>query len=142
MIHYAAIERFIGELSQAYNIKEIAYDRWGATQMVQNLEAMGLTVVPFGQGYASMNAPTTELHRLVLGKGIVHNGHPVLRWNIDNIQVDTKDVAVKISKAKSTERVDGAVALVMALARAMVGGSGDTDSIYNSDERHDGLLII
>ncbi|HFR3770595.1 TPA: terminase large subunit, partial [Streptococcus suis] len=51
VVHYGFIEKFIEDLSEIYHIKEIAYDRWNATQMVQNLEGMGLTMVPFGQGY-------------------------------------------------------------------------------------------
>ena len=47
--HYGFIERFIEDLGEKYHIKEIAFDRWNATQMVQNLEDMGFTVVPFGQ---------------------------------------------------------------------------------------------
>lgn len=137
VVHYASIENFIVELNSKYNIKEIAYDRWGAVQMSQNLEALGFAVVPFGQGYASMHNPTNELLKLVLEKKLAHKGHPVLRWNIDNIQVETKAAAVKISKEKSTERVDGAVALVMALDRALRHQNTE-DSVYNQR----GLLII
>jgi phage terminase large subunit-like protein len=136
VVYYAAIEKFIVELNKKYNIKEIAYDRWGAIQMSQNLDALGFTVVPFGQGFASMHAPTNELLKLVLEKNIAHCGHPVLRWNIDNIQVETKAAAIKISKEKSNERVDGAVALVMALDRAL--RHQETLSVY--DER--GILVL
>jgi len=138
VVHYATIEKFIVELNEKYNIVEIAYDRWGAIQMSQNLDYLGFIVVPFGQGYASMHSPTNELLKLVLEKKIAHCGHPVLRWNIDNIQVETKAAAIKISKEKSTERVDGAVALVMALDRALRHQGNSTASVY--DKR--GLMII
>ena len=58
MVHYGFIETFIEQLSKVYNIREIAFDRWGAVQMVQNLEGMGFTVVPFGQGFKDMSPPT------------------------------------------------------------------------------------
>ena len=66
VVHYGYIEKFIESLGEKYNIREIAYDRWGAVQMVQNLEGMGFTVVPFGQGFKDMSPPTKELMKLVL----------------------------------------------------------------------------
>ena len=66
VLHYGFIEKFIEDLSEKYHIREIAFDRWGATQMVQDLEGMGLTVVPFGQGYKDMSPPTKELMKLTL----------------------------------------------------------------------------
>ena len=66
VVHYGFIESFIEELGEKYNIREIAYDRWGAVQMSQNLEGMGFTVVPFGQGFKDMSPPTKELMKLVL----------------------------------------------------------------------------
>ena len=66
VIHYGYIEEFIEELGAKYNIREIAFDRWGAVQMTQNLEGLGFTVVPFGQGYKDMSPPTKELMKLTL----------------------------------------------------------------------------
>lgn len=68
VVHYGFIEKFIEELGHKYNIREIAFDRWGAVQMVQNLEGMGFTVVPFGQGFKDMSPPTKELMKLTLVK--------------------------------------------------------------------------
>ena len=82
VIHYGFIEKFIEELGEKYHIMEIAFDRWGATQMVQDLEGMGFTVVPFGQGYKDMSPPTKELMKLTLEKRLAHGAHPVLRWCI------------------------------------------------------------
>lgn len=138
VVHYGAIKEFIGRLNEEFFIKEIAFDRWNATHLAQELEDdFGLTMVQFGQGFASMSAPTKQLERLVLDKKIAHNGHKVLRWNIDNITL-RRDPAdnFKIDKAKSTERVDGAVALVMGLARAMA--NRNEASVYDSR----GLMFI
>lgn len=138
VVHYAHIEAFIEELSKKFNIREIAFDRWGAIQMVQNLEDLGLTVVPFGQGYKDMSPPTKEFMRLTMGEKFAHGGHPVLRWMVDNIYVRTDPAGnVKPDKEKSTERIDGAVATIMALDRAtrMGGGGG---SVY--DER--GIITL
>jgi len=140
VVHYGHIERQIANLSEQFHIREIAFDRWGATQMSQNLEAAGFTVVPFGQGFKDMSPPTKELMRLTLEGKIAHGGHPVLRWMMDNVHVRTDPAGnLKPDKEKSTERIDGVVAAVMALDRAIrVGAEPEqTESIY---ER--GLLVL
>ena len=139
VVHYGYIEKFIERLGEKYNIREIAFDRWGAVQMVQNLEGMGFTVVPFGQGFKDMSPPTKELMKLVLEERIAHGGHPVLRWMMDNIYVRTDPAGnIKPDKEKSTEKIDGAVATVMALDRAIRCGNDMSESVY--DER--GILFI
>ena len=139
VVHYGYIEKFIEELGTKYNIREIAFDRWGAAQMVQNLEGMGFTVVPFGQGYKDMSPPTKELMKLVLEKKIAHGGHPVLRWNVDNISIRSDPAGnIKADKEKSTEKIDGAIATIMALDRAIRCGNDEGGSVY--DER--GILLI
>jgi len=120
VVHYGFIENFIEELGKKYKIKEIAFDRWGAVQMVQNLERLGFTVVPFGQGFKDMSPPTKELMKLVLEEKIAHDGNEPLRWMMDNIYIKTDPAGnIKPDKEKSTERIDGAVALIMALDRAI-----------------------
>ena len=138
VVHYGFIEKFIRELGERFNIREIAYDRWNASMMVQALEDDGFTMVPFGQGFRDMSNPTKDLMRLVLEKSLRHDGNPVLRWNIDNVFIRTDPAGnLKIDKEKSTEKVDGAVALVMALDRALKNTSSGS-SVY--DER--GLLVL
>ena len=137
VVHYGFIEQFILKLGERFNIREIAYDRWNATMMVQTLEDDGFNMVPFGQGFRDMSPPTKELMRIVLERKMNHGGHPVLRWNMDNAFVRTDPAGnLKIDKEKSTEKVDGAVALVMALDRAMKSQGGE--SVYDTR----GLLII
>lgn len=130
---------FGGELGKKFHIKEIAFDRWGAVQMVQNLEGLGFTVVPFGQGFKDMSPPTKRLMELVLEKNIAHGGHPVLRWMMDNIFVRTDPAGnIKPDKEKSTEKIDGAVATIMGLDRAIRNSGISTGSVY--DER--GILVF
>ena len=139
VVHYGFIEQFIERLGERFNIREIAFDRWGAVQMVQNLEGMGFTVVPFGQGFKDMSPPTKELMKLVLEQKIAHGGHPVLRWNMDNIYIRADPAGnIKADKEKSTEKIDGAVATIMALDRAIRCGNDHGASVY--DER--GILFI
>lgn len=133
VIHYGFIEKFIEELGEKYHIKEIAFDRWNATQMVQNLEGMGFTVVPFGQGYKDMSPPSKELYKLLMEGNINHGGHPVLKWMAQNV-VMRQDPAgnIKPDKEKSVEKIDGIVATIMALDRCIRNKDND-GSIY--DER-------
>jgi len=139
VVHYAYIEKFIERLGERFNIREIAFDRWGAVQMVQNLEELGFTVVPFGQGFKDMSPPTKELMKLVLEERIAHGGHPVLRWMMDNIFVRTDPAGnIKPDKERSTEKIDGAVAAIMALDRAIRCGNDTSASVYDTR----GLLFL
>ena len=119
VIDYDCIRQRINELGKQYEIREIAIDRWNATQLATQLEGDGFEMVAFGQGYASMNWPSKKLEELVLGGKIAHAGQPVLRWMAGNVSIE-KDAADnwKPSKKKSIERIDGIVALIMALDRA------------------------
>lgn len=138
VIHYDFIEKFIMDLSEKYHILEIAVDRWNATQMIQNLEGEGFTIVPFGQGFSSMSAPTKEFYRLLMEGRIIHGGNPVLRWMAGNVVIDTDPAGnIKVTKAKSKEKIDGIVAAIMALDRC-IRQEGQSDSVY--DER--GLLVF
>ena len=139
VVHYGYIEKFIERLGERFNIREIAFDRWGAVQMVQNLEGMGFTVVPFGQGFKDMSPPTKELMKLVLEQRIAQGGQPVLRWNMDNILIRTDPAGnIKADKEKSTEKIDGAVATIMALDRAIRCGNDAGESVYDTR----GLLVF
>ena len=133
VVHYGFIEKFIEKLGERFNIREIAFDRWGAVQMVQNLEGMGFTVVPFGQGFKDMSPPTKELMKLTLEQRIAHGGHPVLRWMMDNIYIRTDPAGnIKADKEKSTEKIDGAIATIMALDRAIRCGNDTAESVYDT----------
>lgn len=139
VIHYAAIRQKIEQLSKEYNIREVAFDRWGAVQLSQELDAAGMTVIPFGQGFASMSSPTKELLNLVIAKRLRHGGNPVLRWMADNLVVKQDPAGnIKPDKSKSTEKIDGIVALIMGLDRAIRHENSKLKSVYQ--ER--GLLSL
>jgi len=143
VVDYDYITAFIEKLSEDFNIREIAYDRWGAEKIRRDLEELGaeraFSVFPFGQGFASMAAPTKDLLQLVQEGKLRHSKHPVLDWNMGNVVAETDaHLNMKMSKKKSTEKIDGAVALVMGLARAMLQGGTNNKSVY--DER--GLLFV
>lgn len=108
VIHYGFIEKFIEKLGETYHIREIAYDRWNATQMVQNLEDRGFTMVPFGQGFKDMSPPSKELFKLLMEGNIIHGGNPVLKWmaatsSCGRIRRGTSSRTKKNPSKKSTE---------------------------------------
>ena len=83
-------------------------------------------------GIQGHESPTKELMKLVLEKRVAHGGHPVLRWMTDNVFI-CKDPAgtIKPDKEKSTEKIDGAVAMIMALDRAVRCGNDNSASVYD-----------
>ena len=130
VVDYEAVRRTIQEWSERYDIREIAYDPWNATDLVTRLtEQDGFTCVPIRQGFASLSAPTKALETAVLSKTLRHDGHPVLRWNIGNVSVESDAAGnLKPSKKVSTERIDGVVALIMAIDR--MERDTQTESVY------------
>lgn len=144
VIDYAWILAEMEKLSQRVQLQDVAFDRWGSLALRPQLEDAGFTMVEFGQGFRSMSDPTKELERLVLGGRIRHGGNPVLRWNADCVEVSTDPAGnikpVKPDTRKSSKRIDGIVALCMALARAVeMGATPDGNvSIYEDQE----LLVL
>ena len=143
VVDYDYIVAFIAKLSKQFRIREIAYDRYGAEKIRRDLEELGaehgFVVFPFGQGFISMSPPSKDFYQFVMEGRIRHGRHPVLDWNMSNVIVD-QDAAgnIKPNKKKSTEKIDGVVALVMGLARATIGGNGFVESVYNKR----GLIIL
>ncbi len=116
VVDYEAVRRKLLEWADAFDLRAIAYDPWNATHIVTILrEQDGLECVPMRQGFGSLSAPTKSLEKAILSQELRHDGHPVLRWNISNAAVEQDPVGnIKLSKKASTERIDGAYALVMA----------------------------
>ncbi|WP_341304114.1 terminase TerL endonuclease subunit [Pseudomonas sp. TMP25] len=129
VIDYEVIRRTVNELAEKYHIKEIAVDRWNATQLATQLTGDGFEMVGFGQGFASMSAPTKEFEARVIGKTLRHGDNPVLTWMAANVAVEMDAAGnVKPSKKKSTERIDGIAAAIMAIGRAMVNQDAPIDT--------------
>lgn len=138
VINYDWIKKDVINANKIYNLIELAFDRWGSTQIALDLgENEGIEMVKHGQGFADMSAPTKELLNYTLQGNLAHGGNPVLRWNADNVAVK-QDAAenYKPDKEHSRERIDGIVALIMALGRAIA--NPDFKSVY--DDR--GIIFI
>lgn len=129
VIDYRAIFEQISKDADAFEVADVGYDPWGMTQLAQMLDEYGMTVTAVRQGYATLSPPTKEWERLIYDGKYVHGGNPVMSWMIDNIVIRQDPAGnIKIDKAKSVEKVDGAVAAVMALSRALA--NDDRPSIY------------
>lgn len=118
---YDWIERDVDEAMDRFNVQEIAFDRHNASQLVTNLLKKEAPMLQFAQGATSFNPPMVELERLLKSGKIDHSGNPVLAWMASNI-VARYDVNANMApdKKNSNEKIDGIVALLMALGRAQV----------------------
>ncbi len=105
--------------AESAGVKEIAFDPWNATDLVQRLkDADGFTCIPMRQGFSTLSAPTKALEQAIISQTLRHDGDPVLRWCVGNVSVESDSSGnIKPSKRVSTERIDSVVALVMALDR-------------------------
>lgn len=138
IVDYRKIRADIEKIAEFYNIREIAYDRYNATETILELMDDGLTMVPFGQGYRDMSPPTKDIETKIIAHKIIHNGNPVLRWNFSNVVVKTDEAGnIKPDKNKSVEKIDGAVAAIMAYGRASVSRD-DSESVYDTR----GMIVI
>jgi len=137
-IDYNAIHERVAELCGLYDVQVVNIDPWNAEATTQYLQGQGIEVAPFGQGYSSMSKPAKCLETMVLRRELRHDGNLVLRWMAANATVveDGKE-NIMPSKKKSTEKIDGIVALIMAIGGAMAT-DGDGVSIYETQ----GLDVI
>ena len=129
VIDYARIRRKIHELAEIYDIQEIAIDKWGAQNIMTELDNDGFVVVPMSPQMSPMSGPTKELERLVLGGKLEHGNNPIMNWCAANISVKTNaDGQIKPDRETSVEKIDGIVALILAISRWMV--QADPISVY------------
>jgi phage terminase large subunit-like protein len=117
VVDYEYIRQTLKGWAAEFQVRAVAFDPWNATDLVVRLQEQdGLTCVPMRQGFNSLSAPTKALEAAILSKALRHDGHPVLRWNMSNVSVETDATGnLKPSKKVSTERIDGVAALIMAI---------------------------
>lgn len=122
--------------AEKFALQELAIDRWNASQTAVELAEEGLPVAMFGQGFASMSAPSKELERLVLAHLLAHGGNPVARAMarvvsvetdavgnikpVKTIEIETGRRKGRVTRRRQARRVDGIIAAIMALGRATV----------------------
>ena len=127
---YDAVRDYILSFAEKNDVRGIAIDRWNAVHLTTQLVQEGIEVKPFGQGFASLSAPSKLLETLTVGKKLRHADNPCLKWQMSNVQVKVDDAGnIKPTKkhSHSTARIDGAVALIMALGISSSESHGPTD---------------
>jgi phage terminase large subunit-like protein len=134
-IDFDLIEQEILEDAARFDIREIGYDRSRATGTVNRLVANGLSLVPIGQNFTDLTSPMQDLEARVNRRALNHGGHPVLAWMMSCcVATRNPQSQIRYDKARSSERIDGVSALVMALfCLGRHAGEGAGDSVY--DER-------
>lgn len=150
---YDFIKAQINRDRDDFLVQEVAFDRWNSQQLVNDLMNDGAPMITMGQGFASMSAPTKDLQRLIRigakvdGKGhpvrpmLRHGGNPLLRWMVDNFAVAMDPAGnVKPDKKNAGDKIDGVVALIMALARAVAAREEMPTSAYDDENR--GLMTV
>lgn len=120
------IRKCANEDATRFKLLELPFDRFLALDIERQLrEEDGLPTIEYGQGYKSMSGPSKELERLLLEGQMRHNCNPVLRRQANVVAIDTDAAGnIKPSKKRSGDRIDGIVAMIMALGRAMTKNSG------------------
>jgi phage terminase large subunit-like protein len=128
-INPESVALFVGEMTQRYKVKGLAYDRWRITDLLREFDRIGLQahedsekggdglrLVPWGQGFKDMGPAIDALELAVIDRKLIHPGNPVLNWNMANA-IATMDPAGnrKLDKDKARFRIDGAQALTMLL---------------------------
>ena len=117
-------------IASKYNLKGMAYDRFNSSQLIIDIAGDGVSAVPYGQGFISMNAPTKEMERLVLEGEMHHEPDPFMDWMLNNVTLRFDPAGnIKPDKEKSGDKIDGVVASVMALAERMIREAEDEDLI-------------
>lgn len=132
---FGVVENSIRDDCTLFHVEDAVFDPWQSAHMMQNLQADNLPVAEYRQSVQNMSMPMKELEALVLSKRLHHDGNPVLAWMIGNVvcHTDAKD-NVYPRKEQPQNKIDGAVALIMALGRALLqkDDSGEFDSFLSS----------
>lgn len=126
VVDYGAVRTAILADATTYGVAEIGFDPWNAMQLAGELEAEGLTMRPIRQGFPTLHDPTSALGERVIAGKIRHGGHAVLRWMASNMTVARdNDGRIKPDRKAAADKIDGVVALIMALDRLnRASGSG------------------
>lgn len=138
VVDYEFVKADLREDAERYHIIKAGFDPWNAMQVMLDMQNEGLPVEQVRQGYLTLSGASKELERLVLDLDLMHGGHPILRWCVQNVAIETDPAGnIKPSKAKSTERIDGVAALVTGLALALRNEEGPTMTITR-----DAILVL
>lgn len=134
VVDFETIKDDLKEFMGRFDVKEIAYDPWQATQLAQEMQNEGAVMVELRHTVQNMSEPMKELEALVLQKKLAHGNCPILMWMMSNVvaKLDKKD-NIYPDKDRPENKIDGVVALIMALGRALVHRDvGNVDDFINN----------
>lgn len=121
VIDYDRVRADIVALGERFSIAQIAFDPWNATQLATQLAGDGFETVETRQGYKTLSEPSKEFEKLITSATIRHGGHPVMRWMVSNVgKKEDENENIRPVKTSEKNRIDGVVAAIMALSRAIV----------------------
>lgn len=117
---YSAIEDDVLDWCRRFRVRSMAYDPWGSTQLAQRLSSLGVPMVEFRSNTQNFSEPTKELEAAIRAGRIRHDGNGPLAWCIGNV-VGHFDARGNVypRKARPENKIDGAIALIMGIARSM-----------------------
>ncbi|WP_337228771.1 terminase large subunit [Pseudomonas aeruginosa] len=136
MTDYAFIEADILDLAKQIDLQDSAFDDWQANYLITRLSNTSIPVVDFNQTVKNMSDPMKEVEARVIARTLWHDGNPVMTWMMGNVaaKIDAKE---NIYPRKENDndpncKIDGPVALIMAMGRALVAGADDGDDFMNA----------
>ncbi len=141
VIDFDVIFADVVELSEMYNIREIACDRWNAQQLMTQMAKVGIEPIAFGQGYASLSEPSKKLEALFLSGSLCHYDNPVLKWMFSNVLIEQSQGAIKPVKDSEINKIDGVLTTVMALGRILAEGNIEEEKKGSVYGRRQGVVI-
>ena len=117
---YNFIKKKIIQFNEVYDLKLVYYDRYNSSQAVIDLLEEGVPMEPMSQGYLAFNRPMKEIEKMVADKVLVHEGNPMMRWQMGNVVLKTDEYGnIKPNKGASSEKIDGVVAMAMAIGACL-----------------------
>jgi phage terminase large subunit-like protein len=132
---YAVVEQAVMDVMRGFNVQQIAFDSWNATELVSRLIASDVPMVEFIQGPKSYHPAMQEMERLYVTKKLAHGGDPVLSWCASNL-VARRDVNLNMApdKKKSADKIDDMTALLMALGISLTSeeATGDMEGFFSA----------
>lgn len=129
VVDYDRVRSDIRALAAQFSVQDIAFDPWNATQLATQLTSDGFQMVETRQGFKSLSEPSKALEAQIASRAIRHGGHPVMRWMVSNVgKKEDENENIRPVKTAETNRIDGVVATILAMSRAIVDAT--TPSVY------------
>lgn len=137
VIDFEVIKEDLREFAGRFDVQQVAYDPWQATQLAQEMQAEGLLMVEVRQTVQNISEPMKELEAMTLRKVLAHGDCPILTWMASNViaKLDVKD-NIYPNKERPENKIDGIVGLIMAISRAIAGTEEEAPGLSDHIVKH------